>query len=135
MIGRSVPEWVAKTPDEKIPPRVRLRIWERYHGICHLTGRKIMVGDKWEMDHIVALTNGGEHRESNLAPALWHAHRAKTRDDVAQKSRVASVKAKHIGLRNKGPNRLRGKGFSKAPKTHWRTDAEMARLHQSGDPA
>lgn len=128
MTGRSTPEWIGKTPDEKIPPRVRLRIWERTHGHCHITGRKIMVGDRWEMDHIVALTNGGEHRERNLAPALLFAHREKTKLDVAEKARVASVRAKHIGLRNKGPSRLQGRPFAKTEKTRWRTDAELARL-------
>jgi 5-methylcytosine-specific restriction enzyme A len=40
MTGRSIPEWIGKTPDSKIPPRVKLRIWERYEGRCHITKRK-----------------------------------------------------------------------------------------------
>lgn len=95
---RSVPEWIGKTDDAKIPARVRLRVFERHNGTCHLTGRKIYPGDEWDCDHIQAICNGGEHRESNLAPALKDAHRAKTAEDVAQKKKDARVAKKHRGI-------------------------------------
>ena len=97
-MSRSVPEWIGKTDDAKIPARVRLRVFERHGGICGLTGRKITVSDQWDCDHIVALINGGEHRESNLQPALRAAHRKKTAEDVAIKAKDASVRKKHLGL-------------------------------------
>lgn len=103
---RSVPEWIGKTPDAKIPPRVRLRVFERHSGKCHLSGRKIMAGEPWDCDHIVALVNGGEHRESNLAPALRSKHREKTAEDVAVKSKTYRMRAKHLGQWPKG------RGFS-----------------------
>jgi 5-methylcytosine-specific restriction protein A len=80
---RSVEEWVGATPDVAIPKRVKLRVFERHNGICHISGRKITAADVWDCDHIVALCNGGGHRESNLAPALRDKHRAKTAEDVA----------------------------------------------------
>lgn len=96
---RTVSEWVGKTPDSPIPLRVRLRVFQKHGGICHLSGRRIMPGDAWDMDHVVALVNGGENRESNLAPALRDKHREKTARDVAEKSRARKVKAKHLGLK------------------------------------
>ena len=102
-MSRETPEWIGKTDDSAIPPRVRVRIFERCGGVCHLSGRKIMAGEAWELDHVIALINGGEHRESNLAPALKAAHRAKTAEDVALKSKVARIKAKHLGQWPKGP--------------------------------
>ena len=84
---RAVPEWIAKHDDEAIPPRVRARVFERAGGICHISGRKITAADQWDCDHIVALCNGGGHRESNLAPALRDKHRAKTAEDVAPSPR------------------------------------------------
>lgn len=99
MTRRAVPEWVGATPDSAIPPRVKLRIWERAGGICGLTGRKIMPGDAYDFDHIVALANGGEHREANLRPVLRDAHRAKTAEDVAEKARVDRKRKKHLGMR------------------------------------
>lgn len=100
---RALPEWIGASDDAKVPPRVRVRIFERCGGVCHLSGRKIMAGEVWELDHVIALINGGEHRESNLAPALKAAHRAKTAEDVALKSKVARIKAKHLGVYPKGP--------------------------------
>lgn len=95
---REVEEWIGASPDTAIPKRVRLRVFERCGGRCHISGRKIMPGDKWDMDHVVALVNGGENRESNLAPALSTEHKIKTAADVAQKSKERRVRAKHIGL-------------------------------------
>lgn len=99
MTGRAVPEWVGKTPDAKVPPRVRLRIWERECGICHISKRKIQPGEAWELDHKIALANGGKHCESNLFPALKDKHREKTKADVAEKSKVASVAKHHVGIK------------------------------------
>ena len=102
MTGRSVPEWIGATPDTAIPPRVRLRVFEAHGGMCHISGRRIRAGEAWECDHVVALCNDGPNAESNLAPALTSAHRAKTADDVAEKSKVARTRAKHLGVKAKG---------------------------------
>ena len=109
---RSVPEWIAKHDDEPIPPRVKLRVFERYNGICQLSSRRIRAGEPWDCDHRVALCNGGKHRESNLVPALRDKHRQKTAADVAEKSIVYRKKAKHLGL---GPSRkkIQSRGFAK----------------------
>lgn len=98
MTGRSVEEWIGKNPDVKIPPGVRLRVFEAHKGICHLSGRKITPADQWDCDHIIALCNGGEHRERNLAPALRDKHREKTADDVDEKSKVGRVRKKFLGI-------------------------------------
>lgn len=98
MTGRSVPEWIGRTPDTPIPPRVKLRIWEREGGRCYLSGKKIMPGDAFQYEHVIALCNGGENRESNIKLALTAKHREKTAKDVAEKKKVARVRAKHLGL-------------------------------------
>jgi hypothetical protein len=55
---RSIPEWIADHDDQKIPDRVKLRVFERYHGRCYLSGKKIVPGDKWEIEHIKAIALG-----------------------------------------------------------------------------
>ncbi len=103
-MSREVPEWVGATDDTPIPKRVMLRVFERHGGICYLKGRKILPGDGWQADHVIALINGGGNRESNLAPALVEAHKAKTAQDVAIKAKTARVKAKHLGIaKSKSP--------------------------------
>lgn len=96
---RSIPEWIADHDDQKIPDRVKLRVFERYHGRCYLSGKKIVPGDKWEIEHIKALALGGEHRETNLAPALVGPHKIKTRSDRKQKQKNDRVRKRHIGIR------------------------------------
>jgi 5-methylcytosine-specific restriction endonuclease McrA len=98
-MSRSTEEWIGKTDDAKIPPRVRLRVFERHGGICHISGRRIQAGEAWECDHIIALINGGEHRETNLAPALAAPHKAKTKLDVAQKARTTRKRQKYLGIK------------------------------------
>ncbi|WP_174804396.1 HNH endonuclease [Martelella limonii] len=106
-MARSVPEWIAKHDDQKVPPKVRQRVFDRHGGICHLTGRKICPGEAWELEHVHALILGGEHRESNLAPALKEAHKRKTATEMKIKAKIARTRQKHIGI--KKPSR----GFRK----------------------
>lgn len=113
MTGRAVPEWIGATPDTAIPARVRLRVFEAYGGVCYLSKRKIRPGDKWEAEHIIALINGGENRESNLAPALVDAHKDKTAKDMAIKSKTARIKAKHLGIAPPPTRKLQSRGFAK----------------------
>jgi 5-methylcytosine-specific restriction endonuclease McrA len=123
MTPRSVPEWIAKHPDQQVPPHVRLRIFDREGGRCHLSGRKIMPGDLWDLDHKIALINGGEHRESNLFPALRDKHRQKTAEDVAEKAATARVRSKHLGIK-KPRNPMPG---SKASPYRKRMDGTVER--------
>jgi 5-methylcytosine-specific restriction protein A len=117
---RSVPEWVGKTDDSAPPPHVRLRIFDRHGGICHLSGFKIMPGDKWELEHIIAICNGGENKESNLAPAISSFHKAKTRKDRAIKKKNDRVRKKHLGIKSKKRS-IAGRKFDGTPvPSRWR---------------
>lgn len=112
-MSRQVEEWIGKTDDTPIPPRIKLRVFEKHAGRCYLSGRKIMPGDAWECDHILAIINGGQNRESNLAPALVEHHREKTDDDLAIKSKIARTKAKHLGVFPASPFKIKGRGFER----------------------
>lgn len=98
MSARAVTEWIGATSDTAIPARVRLRVFDRAHGRCEICSRKIMSGNDWQADHIVALINGGENRESNLRCVCAWCHGEKTKSDVAEKSRVARIRKKRLGL-------------------------------------
>lgn len=97
--GRSVPEWIGTSPDSKVPPHVRLRVFERCGGVCHITGRKIRPGERWELEHISPLADGGEHRETNMAPALDWAHKQKTAGEAKARAKVRAIKRKHLGMK------------------------------------
>lgn len=101
MTGRALPEWIADHPDQAIPPRVRLRVFEATQGKCAICTRQLQPG-KWACDHIVALVNGGQHRESNLrAVCTSPCHSIKTAEDVAEKSAAYRRKLSAAGIRKR----------------------------------
>jgi 5-methylcytosine-specific restriction protein A len=132
-MSRALPEWVGKTDDEKVPPRVRARIFARHNGVCHLSERKIMAGEPWDLDHIVALINGGQHRESNLAPVLRDKHRRKTAEDVAEKARVAAIRASHIGANGPPRRQIPGRPLPKGNPRRSATTALSKICNRFGD--
>lgn len=98
---RSTQEWIGKSDDQRVPDYVRLRVFLNYDGICYLSGRKIRPGERWELEHKIALCNGGEHRENNLAPALAKPHKLKTKRDRAEKSKTDRKRKSNLGIRPK----------------------------------
>lgn len=116
---RSVPEWIGANPDTAIPRRVKLRIFDAQKGKCAGCERKLGVaGEQIDFDHIKALVNGGENREANLQALCPFCHAPKTKADVAEKSEVNRVKAKHLGFNKEKPsNPLPGGKGSKWKKT------------------
>jgi 5-methylcytosine-specific restriction endonuclease McrA len=62
------------------PQRV-LRIFQASGGKCHKCGRKLGPADDYDIDHIIALENGGTDDDANLAPCCDWCHTTKTADD------------------------------------------------------
>jgi len=122
-MARDVQEWIGRTHDTKAPPRVRQRCFDKSKGTCHLCKLPIKTGESWELDHVKALINGGENRETNLAPAHSHCHLAKTKGDVAEKKKVHRVRGKHIGAARPKQS-IRSAPFPKSEK-HPRIDKSV----------
>lgn len=98
---RSTPEWIGKTDDTQPPPRVRLRVFEAKQGRCHRCTRKIRPGEKWVLEHVRALINGGENRETNLDLTCSNCLPIKNAEDVAEKSASYRKRLKHAGIKTK----------------------------------
>jgi 5-methylcytosine-specific restriction protein A len=99
-MARSLPEWMGKTDDTKVPPHVRLRIFRREDGVCHLTGFKIQTGDAWQLDHKKPLVEGGRHAESNLFPTLVEPHKAKSAQEVGRRAKADAAAMRNLGIRD-----------------------------------
>jgi 5-methylcytosine-specific restriction endonuclease McrA len=115
---RTVEEWVGKDADSRPPTSVRLRIFARHDGRCHISGVKIQPGDAWDVEHIKPLWQAqpGENlnRESNLAPALKQPHREKTAAENSARAKADRVRAKHLGIYPKSRHKIRSRGFPKS---------------------
>ena len=114
-MNRKVEEWRGRTDDTPVPPHVRARIFDACDGVCQLSGRRIRAGERWELDHVVALVNGGEHREYNLVPVLCAYHRQKTAGDVKTKSKNYHKRAYHLGIK-----RRRGRPIMGSKSSGWK---------------
>jgi 5-methylcytosine-specific restriction endonuclease McrA len=111
---RSVTEWIATHADQAVPERVKVRVFDLYDGKCYLTGVKLRPGH-WEVEHIIALSCGGEHRERNLAPAAVKPHKAKSAKDMATKAKIYRQRKKDIGVDK--PRRGGFRGWTKMDGT------------------
>ena len=96
---RAVEEWIGKTDDTPVPDRVKLRVFYAHGGMCHIAKRKIMPGEPWDAEHVIAIINGGQNRESNLAPALRDKHPIKTAADMAEKARTYRKRKANFGMK------------------------------------
>jgi 5-methylcytosine-specific restriction protein A len=108
---RSVEEWVGRTDDTPVPPRVRLRVFDAHGGRCHLCGRKIRVGEVWTCEHLIALINGGQNRETNLDLTCCNCLPIKNAADQAEKSDIADKRKKHLLPKEPHPNFRRPEGY------------------------
>ena len=103
---RANEEWQGATSDSKVPDHVRLRIFERCGGRCHIAQRKIRPGEPWDLDHVIALRDwtgeGHGNRESNLAPAIRDKHHEKTGLEATERAEVNRKKSKHFGVTKPG---------------------------------
>lgn len=116
-MSRSVPEWIGKTEDSRPPVSVKLRIFAKYEGRCHISGVKIRAGQEWDVEHVKPLWQAGPgeklNRESNLAPALKEPHREKTAAENSSKAKADRQRAKHLGIWPKTKRPLQSRGFEK----------------------
>lgn len=110
--GRSVEEWIGKTPDSIPPDRVKDRIFLRYDGRCYLTGRKLRKGE-YDFDHIDKLDGRGENRESNIAPVYRPAHREKTARENSEDDKADRIRRKTNGTWKRKGRKLQSRGFPK----------------------
>lgn len=110
-------EWIGETDDQRAPPRVRQRIFDDCGGKCHICDT-VIVGKKWALDHVKALINGGENRQSNLRPVHIACHAVKTAADVAEKAKVAAIRQKHTGAKRPSSALARKAPKQREPSRH-----------------
>lgn len=74
----------------------RARIFFAHGSRCHRCKRKIRAGEDWDVDHVIALENGGTDDDANLAPCCEWCHTEKTTDDHGTASHGKRIATKHV---------------------------------------
>ena len=100
---RSVKEWIAKSDDAPVPPRVKDRTLQAQNACCAGCGLPFNEKRKPEFDHRIAIILGGENRETNIQALCGDCHDPKTKADTGAKSKLADIRKKRFQL--KGPKR------------------------------
>lgn len=88
--------------------KMRLQIFTDASGCCHLCGVKIGVGERWEVEHVIALSLGGEDRPENMRPAHVACHKVKSAKDAADTARAVRRQAIHLGAKRQSSRPLPG---------------------------
>jgi 5-methylcytosine-specific restriction endonuclease McrA len=97
-MSRATDEWIGRNDDTPIPPRVKARIFDRDGKHCKVCTNPISGSRLPAYDHVVALINGGENRETNIQLLCVDCHKPKTAADVREKSIVARKRMKFLGI-------------------------------------
>lgn len=92
-------EWIGRTDDAAIPPRVVDRVAQKTIDCCTICKRKVGGKLRAEIDHVIPLILGGQHRESNLQLLCHECHAGKSKLDVKLKAKVARVRKRDLGFR------------------------------------
>jgi 5-methylcytosine-specific restriction endonuclease McrA len=87
---------------KQLTPMERAKIFAAAGGRCASCTRKLGPSDDWDIDHAIALENGGTNDDANLQVLCDWCHTPKTADD----HRTAS-KSKRIYTRQVVPGRFR----------------------------
>lgn len=80
----------------KRTPQQRAAIFLTRGGHCHKCTRPLGPADDWDLDHIIALENGGTDDDDNLAPICDWCHTDKTGEDHAAAGHGRRMATKHL---------------------------------------
>lgn len=80
----------------RMSPQRIAKIFLARDGRCHKCGRALRPGDDYDIDHIIALENGGTDEDSNLAPCCDWCHSEKTAEDHATAGHGRRMAARHV---------------------------------------
>lgn len=110
---------VGTTKRKAMSPTRRLRIYEAHKGVCVTCQRKINPGEKWFIEHVIALELGGPDTDDNCRPAHYACKAVKDADDHKRAAKAKRAKKAALGIKADGP-KLQSRGFpatEKPPKT------------------
>lgn len=103
---------------KRISAKMRVEIFERHAGICHICSMKVVAGQSWHVSHEIPLECGGADDETNWKVAHEGCHRHHTaKIDIPAIARIKRIRQKHLGAALPSRNPLPGGKSSKWKRT------------------
>ena len=89
----------------RITTKMRVQIFEKHKGICHICNLLVYAGQDWDVSHLIPLEIGGDDKETNWYVAHRKCHREHTaKVDIPVIAKTKRVRAFHMGAkRSKSP--------------------------------
>ena len=84
------------TPRRSLTDQQSAALFLERGGKCGICGRKVRSGERWDWDHILALSNGGQNDRDNLQIACGICHASKTKADAKTAAKTRSVATRGI---------------------------------------
>lgn len=88
-------------PRKTFTDQERARAFANADGKCQDCGRKIRPGQDWDLDHRLALENGGTNDIENMQVLCEFCHTRKTGEDHATAGHSRRVYTKHVVPKSK----------------------------------
>lgn len=85
-----------RTRRKRISAQDRARLFTERGGRCSICQRKLLPGDRWVLERIIALENGGSNGEDNLSVTCFWCAREKTADDHGKTAKSRRVRTQHV---------------------------------------
>jgi 5-methylcytosine-specific restriction enzyme A len=82
-------------PRKALSDRQKARLFEEREGRCHCCDRKLRPGDKWSVEHMIALSRGGTNEWANLALSCAGCKILKDGADAAGSAKAKRLSTKH----------------------------------------
>ena len=88
------------TKRRRLTEKQQTQLFLEHGGICHICEQKIWAerGEKWEVEHVLALAIYGRDDWENLRPAHVKCHKGKTREDRKILAKSDRIRARHLGV-------------------------------------
>jgi len=84
----------------RITAKMRVDIFLRHDGVCHLCKLKVIPGEEWDVSHEIPLEAGGRDDDSNWLVAHRRCHRTHTATvDAPLIAKVKRICARHLGAK------------------------------------
>lgn len=83
-----------------ISTAMRVRIFLAAGGVCHICGHKIDAPkQRWEVEHVKPLWNGGADDETNMRPAHVDCHAGKSAEEAGPRAKTTRIAARRLGIK------------------------------------